>query len=136
MLRERLREGAVDEAPGDGAAVEIGLDGFAELTGPSCTEPSGNRSESDVAVAVGGRGDLHERARELPVDQPAVVVDQVEAAILANAGRLQLDLVDVHEAEALDRRVGDRASRSPRRRPDVSYGQRPCDVPYPPGSSS
>ena len=62
---------------------------------------------------VGGRRDLHQRARELPVDQPAVVVDQVEAAILTNAGSLQLDLVDVDKAESLDRRVGDRGHAHP-----------------------
>ena len=108
MLRQRLREGAVDEAPGDGAAVEIGLDAVAERHRAGLHGAVGKAERERLTITVGGRGDLDERARELPVDQPAVVVDQVKAAVLTNAGQLQLDLVDVDEAEALHRRVGDR----------------------------
>ena len=104
-LRERLREGAVDEPPGDGPAVEVRLDGVAERHRAVHHGAVGKAERERLAVAVGGRGDLHERARELAVDQPAVVVDQVKATVLADARPLQLDLVDLDEAEALHRRV-------------------------------
>ena len=99
--------------------------------GPSTTRPATGRpkklvvselahrdvARDDVAVRqVQGKAarrlvvvghDADERPDDLAVDHPPVVVDEVEAAVLAHAERLELDLVAVDERERLHRRDRD-----------------------------
>ena len=64
------------------------------------------QGEAARCVVVVGH-DADERPDDLAVDHPPVVVDEVEAAVLAHAERLELDLVAMDERERLHRRDRD-----------------------------
>src|SRR6266852_4953008 len=98
-------------------AVHHGVDRLTELGGPLDARAVRERQREPTRLLVPLRPDEDHRPVALVVEQAPVPVDKPEAAIAANAVRLELNLVPVQEA-----------ARSPRRDRD------PGDAGWPPSS--
>ena len=87
---ERIRPRTFDGVAGDGPVVEVGRDLLAE-----CDAALGDGSVRKVqckplGIGVVLRPDLHERSVPQLVEASSVLVDDVKAAVLANAGVLDI----------------------------------------------
>ena len=107
-LGERVRPGPDDHSALDlSAAVEAGRDGVAELDLAFEHVAVGEPEREPAGLLVPVRADPDERRQLLPVQEPSVLADQVEATVLAHAERLQPDGFAVLEREPLYRGDGD-----------------------------
>ena len=119
---ERLGPRAVHEVPEHAPAVHRGDDRLGRADVVLEDRAIRERHAQVRPVGIDVRRHLDQPPGEQPVDQPAGVVDQVEAAVLADALLGQLDLGGVLEGEPLDRRDGESADSRHRR--DATSGTR------------
>jgi hypothetical protein len=90
----------LDDSADDRPPVEARLDGLAQLDVALDDRTVG---EAEGEASVGHlRPNRQQSWRTLGVRQGAVVVDQVEAAVAADAGPLELDRLDRGESQPLD----------------------------------
>ena len=103
VVGDRLRPRPVDEPSGHGAAVEARLDRSAERDlAAHLTGRKAQRQRARVGAHL--RAHLHELATRLVVDEAAVGIDEVEAAVGGDAVAPEHDLLGMHEPESLDGR--------------------------------
>ena len=102
-VRERSGPGAVDDAAGDGAHRPIRLYRIAEGDGARRRRAIGEPERQMLCNDVEGRHDGDESSAAKTVQDTTRVVDEVEAAVLADAGGVEVHLVRMEKGEALDR---------------------------------
>ena len=105
--RQRLSPGPRDESRGHGPSGDRRRNGLAVLDRARDHAAVGEAQGELPGNSVVIRNDADERPDGLPVDEPPVLVDEIETAVLAHAELLELDLVAVDERERLHRRDRD-----------------------------
>jgi len=103
--RERLVPGSLDEASRDEASVEARLHRLPRDDIALDDAALGEAKAQPPVVDFGPDGD--QRRRALGGRERARLVDEIEATVAADAGRIELDRVDGDEPEPLDRCDGE-----------------------------
>ena len=107
-MRERLQRGGprpADDVADGKAVVDLGLHRLVELDVALEDGAIRERQPQPRRVVVRLRADLDEPAGEQPIDQSAVLVDEVEPAVVGEAHVGQLDPLGVEQSEGANRGV-------------------------------